>query len=143
MRESNELNDPLADKLGRFTPDTTGLDRDALLFQAGRASVHPPRVWPALAGVLALSQAVTLLIFLTHSPEGATPVVITPTPATPSVEQESNSNPSSEDVRQWTYRRAILSGNIDDLPRQPPIDNAVASGKVLTVLSLSAVLVEN
>jgi hypothetical protein len=51
--------------------------------------------------------------------------------------------PASKDPREWTYRRAILSGNIDDLPKQQPIDNAVASNKVLTVMSLSSVLVEN
>ena len=72
--------DPLADRLGRFTPDTSGLDRAELLFQAGRASVGGQRLWPALAGLLALSHAVTLVVML--SPAGASRPVVTP-PAQP------------------------------------------------------------
>jgi hypothetical protein len=139
MHEPSELNDPLAEKLGRLTPDTTGLDRDALLFQAGRASAHPRRVWPALAGLLAMSQAATLLFFLTRPPEPARTVVVAPAPETPALREESD-RPASDEPREWTYRRAIQSGNIDDLPKQPPIENAVAASEVLTVRSVSAML---
>jgi hypothetical protein len=57
-------NDPHADDLSRFEkrlagwhPTAAGLDADALLFAAGRASARPPRgrlVWPLLACALAL-----------------------------------------------------------------------------------------
>ena len=57
-------NDPLADRLSQFTPDGSGLDRDALLFAAGRASARPERRWKALAGILATLQVVTLAILL-------------------------------------------------------------------------------
>lgn len=138
MHES-EINDPLAEKLGRFTPDTTGLDRDALLFQAGQASVPARRLWPALAGLLALSQIATLVFFLTRSPEQLPPVVVVQ-PLIPEQKIEVPSAPGSMEPREWTYRRAWISGNIDDLPKQPTIEHAVAPERTLTVRSVSAVL---
>jgi hypothetical protein len=55
--------DPL-DKLARFTPAAGGLDRDELLFRAGRASARTPRGWKVAAGVLATTQAATLALWL-------------------------------------------------------------------------------
>jgi hypothetical protein len=52
------MSDPLTDRLARFTP--AGLDRDALLFSAGRASARPDRRWQAIAGLLAVAQVLTL-----------------------------------------------------------------------------------
>jgi len=45
-------------KLGQFTP-ASGLDRDELLFRAGRASAPSPRLWKIAAGLLAVGQLVT------------------------------------------------------------------------------------
>jgi hypothetical protein len=67
------MSDPFAEKLSRFTPDAGGLDRDALLFDAGRASARPNRRWVALAGVLAASQLLTLGLWW-QQPPPATPV---------------------------------------------------------------------
>ena len=53
--------DPLVAKLARFTPANGGLDRDELLFRAGRASVRPNRVWKVVAGILAATLAALLL----------------------------------------------------------------------------------
>jgi hypothetical protein len=55
------MSEPLAERLSRFTPDSSGLDRDALLFAAGRASARPNRRWVALAAALAASQVLTLV----------------------------------------------------------------------------------
>ena len=52
----SEAVDPIA-RLAKFTPAAGGLDRDAVVFAAGRASVRHGPVWPALAGALALSWA--------------------------------------------------------------------------------------
>jgi hypothetical protein len=71
------MSDPVAARLSKFTPDASGLDRDALLYAAGRASVRPNRLWMALAGALASSQLLTLA-FLWFQ---ATGPVIVPTPA--------------------------------------------------------------
>jgi hypothetical protein len=65
---SQELNnDPLIGKLTQFNPATGSMDRDAMLFAAGRASAPRPRGWQALAGTLACSQAVMLAAWLTLS----------------------------------------------------------------------------
>ena len=55
------MSEPLAERLSRFTPDGSGLDRDGLLFAAGRASARPNRRWMALAAALAASQVLTLV----------------------------------------------------------------------------------
>ncbi len=62
------MSEPLAEHLSRFTPDGSGLDRDTLLFAAGRASVRPSRLWPVLAGLLLLSQTLSLFFLWPHSP---------------------------------------------------------------------------
>jgi hypothetical protein len=55
------MTEPLIEQLKQLTPDGAGLDRDELLFAAGRASARPPRRWQALAGLLAACQLATLL----------------------------------------------------------------------------------
>jgi hypothetical protein len=67
------MSEPLAERLSRFTPDGTGLDRDALLFAAGRASVRPSRRWQALAVALAASQLLTLVCLWPHTPPSSAP----------------------------------------------------------------------
>jgi hypothetical protein len=59
------MSDPVIDKLARFTP-TDRLDRDDLLFRAGRASAPDRRGWIALAGLLAVTQVATLAFWFTH-----------------------------------------------------------------------------
>lgn len=68
------------DKLGRFTPAAAGIDRDEWLFQAGRASVRPPRVWKWTAGLLAATQAATLAVWLAApaSPQPSPPAYAPP-----------------------------------------------------------------
>ena len=65
----------MIEKLGQFTP-VTKLNRDELLFAAGRASARSPRVWKWLAGGLALAQSVTLAAWFYMTPL-ASPVVPT------------------------------------------------------------------
>lgn len=142
MSEPSRLNgDSLAEKLGRFTPDTTGFDRDALLFQAGRASAHPRRLWPTVAGFLTLSQAATLLFFLGRVPEQPSPSVVNvPKNESPSPDFDWRSAPASDDARQFPYRRALLSGNLDELPVEKTSDNVSIPDKVLSVLSIASFL---
>jgi hypothetical protein len=136
MHEEPELTaDPLAEKLGRFTPDLTGLDRDALLFQAGRASAgRQRRLWPALAGLLALSHAATLLFLVTRTESTPTVVVIRTISGTRSAVQAGAPSSPSEPT-QWSYRRAAMTGDIDDLPPMKKVDAGGAPPNALTVLS--------
>ncbi|HEY7312470.1 MAG TPA: hypothetical protein VH643_24105 [Gemmataceae bacterium] len=55
------MSEPFAKRLSRFTPEAAGLDRDALLFAAGRASVRPNPLWKALVAVLVALQLLTLV----------------------------------------------------------------------------------
>jgi hypothetical protein len=76
------MSEPLEERLSRFTPDATGLNRDALLFSAGRASMHPSRHWQALVGVLAASQLLTFVCLWPRAP-------LSPPHETPFVASES------------------------------------------------------
>ncbi len=51
------MSEPFLERLSRFTPDAGRLDRDALLFAAGRGSARPNRGWMTLATLLASTQA--------------------------------------------------------------------------------------
>jgi hypothetical protein len=64
-------NESLADRLSRFTPDGASIDRDTLLFAAGRASARKNRRWMALASVLAASQLITLVFLWPRAPASA------------------------------------------------------------------------
>jgi hypothetical protein len=107
--------EPLADRLSRLTPDRAGLDRDALLFAAGRASVRPGRRWPAVAALLAASQAATLaLLWLRpepppapggHPPAAWVAQSVEPPPADPALGS-----------RVWPAM------GLDDDPRPDPVD---------------------
>ena len=112
---------PLEDGLSRFTPSLGNLDRDAILFAAGRASARPGRKWSAVAALLALSQALTLALLVT------TPTPPRPEPSAPTVP----SIPSEsvilrpEAVRDWqtAFDEAPYSPPaMDDLiPDEPPL----------------------
>ena len=72
----------VTDKLAKFTP--TGLDRDAVLFAAGKAAGRGWRGWKWVAAVLAVSNTVTAAVFLwSRTPPGrdappATPAYLAP-----------------------------------------------------------------
>ena len=109
----------VTDKLTKFTP--TGLDRDAVLFAAGKTAGRGSRVWKWLAAALAVSNAVTLTVFLwPRMPTAPTPTVPT-----------SNSAP---------LPIVMPSGNLsaDDLPPLAAADGLVPDGPLLTAGSLDA-----
>jgi hypothetical protein len=58
------LTDPVARTLARFTPTAGGLDRDGLLFAAGRASAPKLRWWKRATAVLLVTQMATLAVWL-------------------------------------------------------------------------------
>jgi len=114
------MSDPVAETLSRFTPDASGLDRDALLFAAGRASVRPPRRWAVLAGALAASQLVTLALLLLQSAR-----TVPPTPPAPAPFVDKKSAPPDEpppagrgDASLWALREQSFATE-GDLPPRP------------------------
>lgn len=58
------MSEPFLDRLTQFTPDRGRLDRDALIFAAGRGSARPDRRWQTLTGLLAATQALSLVVLI-------------------------------------------------------------------------------
>ena len=103
----------MTDRLSRFTPNAPGLDRDAILFAAGRRSARGSWLWKALASLFATTQVVTLLV-LWPQPQpagtfvGPPPAVAPVAPPAPPAPAES----SGPDV--WT------AGSRPDVLQSPP-----------------------
>src|SRR5689334_16901296 len=97
------MSEELTDRLSRFTPDGGALDRDAVLFAAGRASARPARRWVVLAGGLAASQLLTLvLLWQRPAAPGVAPVVnITPPAVAPAPPDEPAPQPPAESLASW------------------------------------------
>ena len=122
------MSEPLAEHLSRFTPDATGLERDALLFAAGRASVPSNRTWQALAGALTLSQVLTLVCLWPHTPppaQSSAPSVVE-LPATVLRRDETGHGPGPDGI----WRAGMLSMGLDQpkpigeeqmVPPSPPL----------------------
>jgi hypothetical protein len=103
------MSEPLVERLNRFTPDAGRLDRDALLFAAGRASVRPNRTASVLAAVLASTQVLTLTLLWPHP---APPAVRPPAPAV--VIQQAAPEPADSSGL-WAARHR-LEEEADDRP---------------------------
>ncbi len=115
------MSEPIGKRLSRFTPDAGGLDRDALLFAAGRASARPSRRWKAVAGALAASQLLTLALLWPHTPQAAGPA-----PAPPQVAvQPSPPPPAAPDSWAVNWLRAPDGppppAAADFVPDDPPL----------------------
>jgi hypothetical protein len=107
------MSESFLERLSRFTP-ASGLDRDSMLFAAGRASARPGRPWMALAGVLAATQLVSLVLLW---PQPAQQQQRTMASARP-IERLQTPAPAPEPSSLLTLReQAIASdGNLPDLP---------------------------
>jgi hypothetical protein len=115
------MSEPLEERLSKLTPAGTGLDRDALLFEAGRASARPGRRWPALASLLALSQAVTLTLLLwPRTPPPAPAPGAVPGPA---VADMAPPPPAAHDPSEAGSLRARLLSGGGDLPAPVPVED--------------------
>jgi hypothetical protein len=124
--------DPLAGRLGRFTPHAGALDRDALLFAAGRASARPNRIWPALVGLLGITQAVTLFLLLTRS----TPDVASPTGTPPLAVPFAEPTDSERPVPSLVMRARFPAKGLDAIPPSPWVEDLMPEGRMLNVLGL-------
>ena len=58
------MSEPFLERLSAFLPDPGSLNRDELLFAAGRSSARPSRGWKMLASALAATQALSLVLML-------------------------------------------------------------------------------
>jgi hypothetical protein len=140
---SEELNrDPLIDKLTRLTPASAGIDREAILFAAGRSSAPKASQWKIAASLLAISQIVTLGLWLTigRSPQS------TPSPAPFSERRypgEFESSPTQpvaiasadscgEMLRQWEKSGSLPSPSAAEIGPPQRVLSIAASYQILT-----------
>ncbi|MFQ3652280.1 MAG: hypothetical protein SNJ75_18345, partial [Gemmataceae bacterium] len=81
------MSDELIQRLSRLTPAGKLPDRDALMYQAGRASVPSAAPWQRAVALLALTQTLTLALWwvcpLRSPPPTASLVVPAPVESTP------------------------------------------------------------
>jgi hypothetical protein len=102
------MSEPFLERLSRFTPDAGGLDRDALLYAAGRASARPNRAWIALAAALALTQPVLLMLLRSHQvPHAAHETVDMVSLPAPATAVTSSTSDASESVGLWSARYSL------------------------------------
>ena len=122
---------PLADGLSRFTPSLGTLDRDGLLFAAGRASARPARKWPTVAALLALSQALTLALLVAGTPPPRSEPPVEVIPVVPSESEP----PSPPIVRRWPSALDELPvpepASSDLMPDEPPLHVSSAWNELL------------
>jgi hypothetical protein len=115
------MSEPFLERLSRFTPETGGLNRDAVLFAAGRASARPNRVWVGLASLLASTQALSLVLLLPHPhpnpdlPAGRWAVPVATAPVPPPA-PESRTSDAVRDPGLWSARHRLLESEFLDRP---------------------------
>jgi hypothetical protein len=113
------MSEEFLERLSRFTPDARGLDRDALLFAAGRASVRPNRGWMTLATAMTCSQVLSLVLLWPRPspPEGRLTVAtaIDPIPSAAATGEPGTTNESASSGT-WSTRHKLLDSEPDDVP---------------------------
>ena len=124
------MSEPILERLSRFTPDAGGLDRDALLFAAGRDSARPNRGWMTLASLLAGTQALSLALLWPHSSPsvGKSTVSLAGVPAPPAAPGPPATG-ASADPGLWSARRGLLesdshgrpAGDMTFIESEPPL----------------------
>jgi hypothetical protein len=114
------VSEPLLERLSRFTPDAGNLNRDALLFAAGRSSARPNRGWKSLALTLAGTQALTL-VFLRPAPTqpAGRLTIAGANPRAPAAAREPEPIVTSPTAGVWTVRTGLLEAQT----RARPADN--------------------
>jgi hypothetical protein len=126
------MSQPFPERLSRFTPDAGTLDRDGLLYAAGRASARPNRGWIALAAALAVAEVLTLVVLW---PSPAPPVAQLPPPAVqppapgPAPEAPTPDAPDSPGV--WSVRHGLQEPDAGDRPEPANPGTVVDSGPPL------------
>jgi hypothetical protein len=121
------MSEPFLERLSRFTPDAGSLERDALLFAAGRRSARPNRGWIALAAALAATQVLSLVL-LWPSPAPPADGGLTPRRPPPganapaATEPPAADSPDSPDI--WSVRHS---------PGELEADDRATPGKGVTI----------
>jgi hypothetical protein len=111
------MSEPFLERLSRFTPDAGKLDRDALLFAAGRGSARPNRRWVALAAMLASTQVLSLaFLWARPAPPVGGPAVQVATGPTPATAHETALAQALANPGVWTARHSLEESDLADRP---------------------------
>jgi hypothetical protein len=125
----------LESALGGLAPSAAGLNRDRLLYEAGKLAAPRRMRWPIAASVFAgLSAVLALQLFVSPAPRTVEVVVYVPTP-TPHFESESSPTVVANNDSKWgnafhssagymSLRDQVLYFGADALPAAPPAPNA-------------------
>src|SRR5262245_29789803 len=109
------MSESFLERLSRFTPDPGRLERDALLFAAGRRSARPNRGWIALATALAGTQALSLALLVLHP---TPPPAHLPGPAASGTSSPAMSEPATarapDSPGLWSARQRLLESDPED-----------------------------
>ena len=111
------MSEPSLERLSRFTPDAGSLDRDALLFAAGRSSARPNLGWITMATLLACTQALSLVLLWPHPtpPAGGSALPVAGVPAPPAALELPTSEASTNPAL-WSARRRLRESEPEDRP---------------------------
>ena len=125
--------DPLLQKLVRFTPVSANIDRDAMLFAAGRAAGSTSRGWKLLAAGLAMSQAGMLGVWLAapsfdQMQMQTRPLVADVSPDAPRLEWDSDRQADSP----GSYGNLMRHLERDGLPLPEPAVDPMPASPVLS-----------
>jgi hypothetical protein len=137
---------PFTRALAAVPPHPGQLDRDALLFAAGRAAGRRGRFWPALSAGLACLSAALALVLLLRPPVvvQVEHIVHIPTPApadTTPPEQDDGptpAQPSPTVAEGMRLRKGILQDGADTQPQTPWAASSHDDVPTLTSLRLNA-----
>jgi hypothetical protein len=113
------MSEPFLERLNRFTPDPGGLDRDALLFAAGRSSARPNRSWQAVSALLAGTQALSLTLLLARPapPRDVLSLPVASRPAPPA-DLQAPAGPSEANPGIWSARHRFDESEPEDRPAE-------------------------
>jgi hypothetical protein len=126
------MSEPFLERLSRFTPHAGGLDRDSLLYAAGRASARNHRVWIALAAALAVTQPLSLILLWPRAvPLAANVDRATASHQSPGSARERSIFDSSESLGLWSVRHNLLDPEREDNDVPPDAVSFVESGPPL------------
>ena len=111
------MSEAFLERLSRFTPDAGGLDRDALLFEAGRKSARPNRSWLTAVSLLAGTQALSLALLWSRSssPAGESTVSVAAAPKPATALDPPNSG-ASANPGIWSARHSLLVSETEGKP---------------------------
>jgi hypothetical protein len=111
------MSEPFLERLSRFTPDAGSLERDALLFAAGRGSARPNRMWMTLAALLASTQVLSLVLLWPQPMsriDGSSLFTATPPMPRPATESAAPEAPANTGL--WTVHQGLSESELEERP---------------------------